>query len=268
METIFRLKPDEIKQAFEFARNIHYQKAQSQRDFGSSLQRQEQDFIADTAEGKLSELIFAKFAEKFVGIEISPDFDIYSDPMWIDYGQDADCIILNGQKVRNRNRFDIKATRRYSKWLLVESHKFWADAYILIKIDLPHDIEQNLKGFEANNIAGEVAGFVYHFDLIDPQSKKPWFLFLQGKNLFDPAVLGRIKISDRWTPDTLRTQLELLYRAGKINLIDVKLKSPKNYGFPIFWLRNSPEDWADFFNWMASAAIEVENQQVLRFLPR
>ena len=47
---------------------------------------------------------------------------------------------------------DIKATRDYSKWLLVESHKFWSDAYVLVKMTLPRDFEEDISYIDGDQL--------------------------------------------------------------------------------------------------------------------
>ena len=268
MNTTIKLNTEEIKLALDFAEKIHEQRDQTNTDFGNRhINRRDQiDFKADTAEGKLAEIALSKFLKSSWGIDFQPDFEIYPGQLNIDYGQDIDIYIKNGKARRNIKRIDIKATKSYSKWLLVESHKFWSDAYVLVKVDLPRDTETNLNNFSSNGVAAEIAGYAFHFDIVDPQTKEPWFNFSnRGNNtLFHPEILKRLGLASA-SPAAMRQFLDESRRAKTLREIAVPLKAERNFGLPIIWLRKT---WNSFAQWLESNSIAVENQIVANELSK
>jgi hypothetical protein len=264
MQTHFTLGKDDIEKAKEFALTIRQKNAQSPSDFGEhELRRKDVDFGADTIEGKLSEIIFAKFIQHNAGYEIEPDFDIYDDPLLIDYGQDIDLVKAGGKSYRCRSRVDVKATRNYSQWLLVESHKFWADAYVLVKMDLPRDFEKDISSLDRGSVSGEVSGFAYHFDIIDPAGKKPWFRFNKGDQLFNPNILSNIPKGVMRNPDQIARWLD---DASTLKKIGYPLKAKTNYGIPVSWLRKNKEEWDLLFRWIKGSSLTFGNELVLNIL--
>lgn len=250
------LTSDQCEEAIQFGRKILEKNAQSNKDFGSTKARQYNDNFADIIEGKIAEIGFAEFYKNQTGNKIVLDFNVYPDPLTIDYGQDIDKLIVNSKVHFLKSRIDIKATKMFSKWLLVESHKFWADAYILIKVDIPSDSEINLSSLlnfvKNNDVKVTIAGFAYYFDLVDNETKKPFIGFNQNQRLFRPDNLNKIP---NWSPNTIMEYIsknpEDFPPMGPI------LKSPKNFGLPISKLRNSDLEWSTFFNWIHSSLEEV-----------
>lgn len=255
MKTTYPLYPHEIKQARDFAEAMRRRMAQSPRDFGTTSNRGATDFIADTAEGKLAELVFAKFIREFAWFDIGLDFGIYDNPSWSDYGQDIDTLELCGETFMSRSRVDIKATRWRSQWLLVERHKFWADAYIMVRLDLPPNLESDLTGLDKKVLTGNVTGFAYYFDFVDAETKRPWFPFRQGESLFNPSILRRIDKNPNCSPQRLAQWLSEKRASRELKLLNVKLKARENYGLPIRWLRREPRDWNQFSQWLHSSII-------------
>lgn len=249
------LTPDECGIAIQFGRNILAKDAQSSKDFGSSLIRSYSDNIVDIIEGKIAEIGFSKFYELKTNNKIILDFNIYPDSLTIDYGQDLDRLIINSKPFFLKSRIDIKATKIFSKWLLVESHKFWSDAYILVKVDVPGDSESNFEKFHdfitTHGVKIIISGFAYYFDLVDSATKKPFIGFNQNERLFKPDRLSNIS---NWSPDSIKEfrdkNIQDFPPMGPI------LKSSRNFGLPIFKLRNSDEDWDYFFQWIHNSLEE------------
>lgn len=253
------LEPADVRRALTFAWKICKGDNQVETDFGrSDLPRQLVDRVADTAEGKMAELAFARFIEQHGHFSIGLDFKIYLSKLAIDYGQDIDEVIGNGMRHPCRSRVDVKATRAYSKWLLVEQHKFWADAYIIVKVDLPHDIESSVNGLKQladSKVKAEIAGFAYHFDLIDPATKEPWFLFRKGDRLFDPKILATLKPEDRTNAKTLSQCLLGLKNNSSVRYLGEALKAQENFGIPMSELRKSDSEWMSLFSWIRNSAL-------------
>jgi hypothetical protein len=246
---IIYLNNDECKEAITFGKEILAKKAQSTRDFGSAINRGESDNLVDIIEGKIAELGFAKYFKNSTGNDLLIDFKVYNNKLTIDYGQDFDGVVINGDTYVTKCRIDIKATRNFSKWLLVESHKFWADVYILAKVNVPPDSETNIENFfnfiTNNTVEVNIVGYAYYFDLIHYETKEPFIKFLQNNRLFRPEHL--VNISD-WTPDGI-----IKYMAEHVDrfpLMGPYLKSPVNFGLPIIKLRQTNEQWQELFQWV------------------
>lgn len=192
------------------------------------------------------------------------DYDIYPDERQIDFGQDLETLLSTQGEVTPRCRVDIKASKSYSKWLMVEGHKFWSDAYILIKINLTYDvINALLESRYTASISGEVSGFAYYFDLVDPKTKSPWFLFRNGEHFFDPATLVHLPKGLIDSPKDLEKWLEERAKNNLIKKLNVSQISKINYGFPADWLRNSNDEWESFFEWIKNSTFPGEDQIII-----
>ncbi len=250
------LSPEQCEKAIQFGEEIIMKNAQSPKDFGSRHIRDYSDNVADIIEGKIAEIGFAQFYELKTNNRIILDFNVYPGSLTIDYGQDFDKLVINSKVYFVKNRIDIKATKIYSKWLLVESHKFWSDAYILVKVDIPNDSESNrnklYSWIKNHGVRITISGFAYYFDLIDNITKKPFIEFSQNERLFKPDKLSNIA---HWSPDSIKEFIS--ENPHDFPPIGPILKAPKNFGIPISKLRNSDKDWAIFFSWV-HASLEEE----------
>lgn len=264
MELRFSVEHRDIERCFSFSRTILGREAQSSRDFGSTL-RDVVDATADTVEGKLAELVFQRFLRRSFSVEIEVDFEIYPSQRAVDFGQDAEKVNRAGRPMLNPCRVDIKATRAYSKWLLVEGHKFWADAYVSVALDLPRDFEKAPDRIEkTEHVEAEVRGFAYYFDLIDPNTKEPWFLFKRGDILFDPSGLPQ-KVLERAgaRPALWKSEISRLIQEGKLRTIGGPLKAERNYGLPLSWLRTTEADWQGLIKMCTGSLLRWDDQVVL-----
>ena len=224
-ETIL-LPEDSIKKCVEFARLSVKRNAQNTQDFRSHLKRNETDLIADSAEGKLAELSFIEFALQRAGIEFIPDFRVYDNQLVTDYGNDFHELMLNEKMWPCPVKIDIKASRQYAQWLLIENPKFISDIFIIVRVLIPEDAESNLDWTEKKSVTTIIDGFAHRTDFIDETSKEFKHQFKQGERLFDP-------------------------RPGKNNRhIGPKLKAPLNFGLPIRSIRNSNDQWSKLFKWI------------------
>lgn len=250
--TTIKLTNAECSEAIAFGKEIVAKKAQSTRDFGSSKMRGVADNIVDIVEGKLAEVGFAKFYHEKTGNTVELDFKIYLDQLTIDYGNDLDKIFVGASPHLVKCKIDIKATRSFSKWLLVESHKFWADAFVLCKINVPSDSEENIEKFLAfineRGVEVNVAGFAYHFDLIDNISKEPFIAFNQNEQMFRPERLNDIQ---DWTPSGIKKYIS--EHKADFAPMGPFLKAPKNFAMPIIKLRRSDAEWNELFLWISNS---------------
>ena len=252
---------NKVRDCLNFAWKICGANSQVGTDFGrSDLPRSLVDRVADCAEGKIAEFGFSVFAESIAKMPFKVCLDIYPDKHTIDYGQDIDGVNLYSELRCCRSRIDVKATRNYSQWLLIERHKFWADAYILVRACLPRDLEINmekLKEIAGQDIKTEVMGFAYHFDLIDQVSKEPWFHFKKGDRLFTTDCL-KDGISYP-SPKELKKAIVGSIDNGGVKLIGAELKSAENFGYPVCLLRNSKAEWESFFEWIRFSSIKTNH---------
>lgn len=259
LEYSFTLKPEWVDKALSFAVGITSTNSQSTLDFSNpEINRTSSvDTTADTVEGKLAEMVFARFLRHNFDIKIKLDLRIYNDKDIIDYGQDLDYLEIDGIKYSSRNRIDVKGTRSYSKWLLIEKNKFWADAYVIGLMNLPRNFEHDISCLKNKSVKGTIAGFGYHFDIMDQLTKKPWFKFVAGSKLFNPEVLENIKKDPDWSPDKLTAWLSK--NLDDKDYLNVNLKSRVNYGLPISWLRNDLESWKEFVDWVKASKLNNPN---------
>lgn len=259
MKFKFPISPQAKRRAFTFAEDIASKQAQSKRDFGSEKVRGRADFIADTVEGKLAEEGFASFLLQNYGIQSKVDYDIYADKTETDYGNDLQEIMTGGKNRIALFKVDIKSTRPYAQWMLVERHKFIANVFVMVSISgMKDDWEKDPYASKNCKLWATVVGFAYYTDFIDIESRKPWFLFKQGDPLIREkdvrAVITHLQERIKVTPFTVKRRLQVHISKGKIKPMNVKLKSPINYAIPKAWLRNEKDDWDIFIEMIRLSA--------------
>ncbi len=153
-------------------------------------------------EGKLAEVAFSRFLERFYGIESEVDWRIYGDYNQTDHG-DVRCLFTDeGQEVPPAVEFDVKKTKSYNSWLAIREsmwQKHPEDApIVLCTMNLQDDVdirqwqswdeypaddyefEQRLQDFEDDNfpLPVTVEGAVYKDEFTHR--------FEQGDRLHDP----------------------------------------------------------------------------------
>lgn len=236
IKTEFPVTPADVSECLDFALNVQ----QSRRQFGSTLDRRPEDVVADTLEGKIAEIVAQQFLRQF-GINIILDFALY-DRNQTDEGQDIWAVHVDSTYYASGFRLDIKATGFGSRWLLLEEHKFHhfhASGYLLIKLKnfISHSsLRKDPQQARGKGCCGVVAGWTYSSEFFD-RNGVPWFEFTQGEILFDPSTLGhRSKYADA---TELQQAVAQARRNGSLTGL-VRLDAPRNYGLPIFWLR---QDW-------------------------
>ncbi|MFD0695739.1 hypothetical protein ACFQZT_16765 [Paenibacillus sp. GCM10027628] len=249
------------------------------RDFQQEgRKRTPQDYIVDTIEGKLSEYIFNRFFQFCTGYCFSVDTNIYKSTTETDGGNDLQILYSKDSKYLSNLKVDLKATKSKHMWLLVEETKAMADVYVLMRMQFVNedalnnvyiDMEQvHIKSYK-NNIkdeilqvlkgkySGEVSGFAYMSDIIDPVNKKPWVKFKRAKKkaLLFPRELDKIMVSD---PEVI-WELQEIYR-DSLTFMDTELKAEWNYGVPVLMLRNTPSDWNNLFRKITIMMIDYKDQ--------
>ncbi|MEW6996235.1 hypothetical protein AADZ86_00815 [Colwelliaceae bacterium BS250] len=248
------LYKEEIQKCIDFGKRFADIKNQkSSLDFGSNavIKRDITDKIADTIAGKLGEYAFMKFCSNH-GLLIKIDFDITKGKLNIDNGQD---ISLENNRIL-KTKFDIKESKKNAQWLLIESHKIneniiSADVYILVKVDLPKDIESNLNAFNINEINAEISGYALKSDFFD-SSGFPWFRYKHSmsplKIKFVDAICYKA-IQDKADKTQLsKKDLITAYKGIKDNFyptdqfLNMTQKAELNFGLPASKLRKKDEE--------------------------
>lgn len=253
----FVLRGPEIEKVKSFSVEMAKKNGQSNRDFGNGniATRTATDFIADTVEGKIAELGVSQVIQRETGYVFDVDFGIY--PGRTDKGQDMATCLYGTKRYRNLKRVNIKATRPYSQWLLVEEHGFFSDVYILVKVDISGSVEMDLSVLETDKIKGWLEGYAFYHDFICDSTMEPWFPFSAGEKLLDPASLNFNGATFN-TPGSMHKWLE-----GKKRYLSVTLKAPMNYGLPTNWLRKS---YKPLVNYLTKDLVPVKNHIAVKQL--
>lgn len=234
----------DAKKCYDFAREfVSAKNKKSSLDFGSNINRNYTDKIADAAEGKLGETAFSIMLKK-LGIDYFPDFSITKGRLNTDEGQDVEAVKLNGKEHILSKKIDIKTAKMHCQWLLAEKHKFWADIYVLFGIDLPAEIEYDLtlllKHLE-KDVQCELKGYALKRDFFDSQDET-WFKFTADSSLLKPGFVKEIIAEAKNQNEKLsKTLLMKYYSSSNVpesdRFMNVKLKAPINYGLPVFLIR-------------------------------
>jgi len=218
-----------VRGCYQFAQKVLNREAVSARDFGSTATRDHTDSLADMVEGKLAELAFAQMVKANTGVTPEANFNIYDDPMITDMGTDLPQVHCNEKRHALRLSIDVKSTRAWSHWLLVDHYRFHSDVFVIAKVAFPDDIERNedhWPTFFRLGVKCKVVGFAYRHDFLDGQTGMPRYPFKQGERLHNPNT------GDEIGPP---------------------LKSRLNFGLPMRDLRQTPEEWFELFRWLKSS---------------
>lgn len=249
------LDKDHINSAIGFAKAF-WEAEKSARDHGSDKYREsESDKLADTISGKLAEIAFSIFAKREFGISIELDFSITEGKLAIDNGQDI--AMINGKVPSLKT--DIKGSKDYAKWLLIEQHKvdenlIIADFYVSVSLDLPNDIEKNWKFFETQKtIKAKIDGYTHKNKFFSP-SGSPWFKYQQSERLYSVEYIENIvkkwKFNGR-NPElsTMLSNEEHKYNKHTANSrMGLPLKAINNIGLPKKHLKSKEDNFRDLFN--------------------
>jgi len=138
-----KIPPLVLKKAGSYG--LEFSKAgKSAKNFGNqSIYRTRTRQRGDARKGKIGELMFAEMLEE-MGYTILFDEEIRQGANVGDGGRDIVAYIHEGIKHSPPLKIDIKTTSERGLWLLVETHRFTADAYVLMQVS---DTEANYKGF-------------------------------------------------------------------------------------------------------------------------
>ena len=144
---------------------------------------------------------------------------------------------------------------------MVESHKLdakliIADIYILVKLNLPKGIEQNLYLFDKNKIETEISGFAFKEDFFDVDMV-PWFHYKAGASPFKRKFVDRIinhsykgldnKMALKKS-DLANSYIEIVKSTQEHEIfLNMVQKAPHNFGLPIDYLRKSDAEFSRLF---------------------
>lgn len=238
---IVKITPAEVNDCLDFALAVR----QSQKQFGTHAIRKAQEHIADTLIGKISELALQKFLAQ-QGLIIAVDFAHYGAEEITDNGQDIAAVQSNGQWQLCTYKVDFKGNAGTAQWLLVERHKFlqnYAQAYVIAKVlNIPRseDLRQNPEILRGKPCHSEICGFVYRADFQDDTGQF-WFPIQRGERLIKKACIpGRNAFPSALG---LQNQLRIWDTQRRLDYYPRPMDADLNYGQPISWLRNEPEDW-------------------------
>ena len=138
-----KIPPHVLKKAGSYG--LEFSKAgKSVRNFGNeSINRTKSRQRKDATRGRVGELMFAEMMKE-MGYTIFFDEEIRHGANVGDGGRDVVAYAYKGEKHTAPLKVDIKTTSERGLWLLVETHRFNADAYVLMQVS---DSEANYKGF-------------------------------------------------------------------------------------------------------------------------
>lgn len=232
---------------------------QSQRQFGSQDQRQRSQMILDTFEGKLAEVAFAQLARGY-GYNLALDFDLYVKGQ-TDNGSDVTTITYRGETRLVSAKVDVKGIGARSSWLLVESHKFGADLYVLIRHRLSRERLQQMVLVDriVEDIPVEVVGFAHRTMFTAPDGS-PYVELMRGERL---RVVPDMWQKDR--PDTIRWLAAFRNSWRMWQEMGPRLDAPKNLGLYAKWLSR---DFDYLFSYLWNTAIPEDPMAYIETSPQ
>ncbi|WP_214808613.1 MULTISPECIES: hypothetical protein [unclassified Exiguobacterium] len=255
---------EEVNNCFAFAHELYTLKAASTKQFGrKDIIRDKNDFIADHVIGKVVEYGFQHFLEENFNISFRVDFEIWNDPHIHDNGHDMSTIIVNKEKRTFQFKTDIKGSRSSSQWLLVEKQKitdFGTQIYVIgILKGIPEgkEFEENPYKFIDHDWKVSILGYALNRDLVDPITRRGWIEYKKGEKLYNPWILENLEGKNRSNNLNNKKYSHSEFQHELLNILKNPTRGAKqyiggtldanvNYGLPIQWLRNSPEDWYKF----------------------
>lgn len=283
----FEIKREWLKESITFA--MYVLSSMTQYDFQNqnTKKRSAEDFVIDVVEGKLSEFVFNAFFNLLTDYNFEVDTRIYEGTTVTDGGNDVQIIYdTENNRWLSNLKVDIKSSKMRAQWLLVEETKALADVYVKIKMQfederfIPKGIIENQKLASdssnkykeklidelldrfSGNYYGEIAGFAYITDIIDPITKYPWFKFEHGRNLIKVSEVNEIITHDPKLNETLMKNYNDVLRKYPVDL-----KAKSNFGIPIDFLRNSLEEWLSLTNKISMVMIPYDNQIYVNRIP-
>ena len=139
----------------------------SVKNFGNaSVLRTRSRQESDAKRGRIGELMFGEYLKK-KGIFLIFDEEIRQGSNVGDGGRDIVATAKNGKTRPAPLKVDIKSTSKSGGWILVESHRFTADAYILMQV---------------SEDQATYKGYAYRGDFFDSDGK-PYFEYFSGDKL-------------------------------------------------------------------------------------
>lgn len=257
MQYEFEVGIHEVEKCFDFAEKLYARRAASLRQFGTEISRVKEDYISDHVRGKVVEYGFKAFLEHHFNISFDVDCNIYDGQLNTDKGNDLAQVYINGMRRSFDFKTDIKGVRARAQWLLIESHKFWAQIYVIGKLtNIPdgEGFEKAPYSFKSSDWIVRIEGYILNKDIYDNNTSLPWFPFYRGDRLFSSRTIKGLQDEKRrLNPIEFKMLLDRrVEEISKLSPNSVYIGGPLdcelNYGYPIKWLRNSQEDWEHFKN--------------------
>lgn len=253
----FIVGSNEVHKCFDFAEELYSAKATSRKDHGNKgLEvRNKNDFIADNVRGKIAEFAFKQFLECNFKISFVVDLEIYPGEHNHDEGNDLSTIYINGEERRFDYKTDIKGLPKKGQWLLVESHKFWAQFFVVCRLNDIEDVnkfEENPFLYKNKEFCVSILGYCNNKRIVDKQEKTPRFKFVQNNRLYSSKVITALDNLLQGNQNILKLAQNNFQQNLNLAIKQVKeqdryigplLKSELNYGYPVKWLRS---DWQSF----------------------
>lgn len=282
-QSTYKVQNDWLGQVVDFA--LSTISNMTQFDFqNSDKKRTTEDFLIDNIEGKLAEFIFREFFRRLTYTDYEIDLQIYQGTTLTDGGNDIQKVYKDGASWLSNIKVDVKSSKDHAQWLLIETTKMLADVYILVKMKFVNEDflkslvinKERLKSDSAykeklvNSIleklngeySGEVIGFAYLSDIIDPKTKLPWFHFNPGKSLIRAEESEYVI-----TPSALLTNKIIKQFIKKLRIYNLELKAAGNEGIPAKHLRSSKEDWIRLMKQIEAILIPLADQIFLNEFP-
>lgn len=268
MNRLFKVDQESVNRCYDFAKQLYDQRAASEKQFGRSFNRIENDYIADHVRGKVVEFAYKSFFEKNYGFSFEVDLNIYPDQLQTDDSNDLATIILDGNDLHNNTKVDIKGVSEKGQWLLIEKYKFIADIYLVGRVNSISDsknFEKDPFSYKNNAWIVEVIGFASRKAIVDSYDR-PYFSFTQGSKLYSKWIYKDLekKYREGNNAEYFSKVLEESIAKKKIAhpdwnvFIGAELYNALNYGMPLLWLRNTDTDWERFVQYIKGRVVVKE----------
>jgi hypothetical protein len=258
----FTVNQEDVQKCFDFAEDLYEKQATSTKDHGNTdlARRSKEDFISDHVRGKIAEFAFQRFLQHNYHISFEVDLNIYPGEHNHDDGNDLATIFIGGEKRQFPYKTDIKGLPARGQWLLIESHKFWAQMFVvckLVDIEDVQDFESNPYSYKDRDYRVSVLGYCINKNIFDIVSKQARFIFNQADRLYSSKLINRLNKTSSLKLSPPDFHQILLTNLAQINLeeryIGPNLKSRLNFGYPVKWLSN---DWVSFIKILYTKSVK------------
>ena len=255
----------DVQSCYNFSVALCETMNQRETDFGrKDMRRTLLDQKVDTTEGKIAE---CGLKERLLqeSLKIGLDFEIYEGKNNTDGCQDIKFIMVDGESTSTSLKVDVKATKAYSKWILIEKNKMIPDVFVMMCVDFPRDAEKNEILFReaiSKQVSVRAVGIAYKSDFFGSDSA-PFFAFRQGESLFRPDILKDLEPLRHKNIKKWREEVEKMKTCGKLSPMAVTMKCEMNYGLPMFMLRNGDNDWKELSNKIKNNIVKTKKMELM-----